>query len=142
MGNSNRKPFIGNIEKETLDNNLYRKVIYTTENIQLVLMSLKPKEDIGNEKHSNLDQFIRIEKGNGIVIFNQGKINEEKYILEDGIAIVIPANTWHNIINNGKKELKLYTIYTKPEHAEELQQVYKKYIKYKTKYINLKNNIY
>jgi mannose-6-phosphate isomerase-like protein (cupin superfamily) len=110
--------FVANIEDETLNNKNYRRVIYTSTNLngmQLVLMSLKPEEEIGMEKHPGTDQFIRIEKGEATVII--GKIKKEIYTLKDTDAIVIPANTWHNVINvSHSKELKLYTIYTPPEH--------------------------
>ena len=138
MGNSNRKPFRIDLENETINNTYYRKVVYTSNNTQLVLMSLKPKEEIGNEKHDNLDQFIRIEKGLGNVIYNQGKDNEMIQQLSDGIAIIIPSGTWHNIINIGDEPLQLYSIYSPPEHPEGLVQEnksYQKYMKYKTKYL-------
>lgn len=110
--------FVANIEDETLNNKNYRRVIYTSTNLngmQVVLMSLKPEEEIGMEKHPGTDQFIRIEKGEATVII--GKIKKEIYTLKDTDAIVIPANTWHNVINvSHSKELKLYTIYTPPEH--------------------------
>lgn len=102
-----------NLEKETLENKNYRKVIYTNPGgMQLVLMSLKPGEDIGLEVHYDIDQFIRVEAGNGLAI-----INNQKYDLSDGYSIMIPKGSNHNIINNGTKELKLYTIYSPPEHS-------------------------
>lgn len=104
--------FSGNIEKKTLENNNFRKVLHTTKKCQLVVMSLKPKEDIGMETHKNTDQFIRIEKGNGIAILNGKKIK-----LVDGSVVIIPAGTEHNIINTSTQNtLKLYTIYVPPEH--------------------------
>lgn len=103
--------FVNNIEKLSLHNDDFRKVLFTTK-MQLVVMSLKPLEDIGMEVHPNTDQFIRIEKGVGVAILN-GKI----YELSDGTAIVIPAGVEHDIINTDKKnKMKLYTIYTPPEH--------------------------
>jgi mannose-6-phosphate isomerase-like protein (cupin superfamily) len=105
------KEFKGNIEKLTLRNIYYRKVINTTENSQLVLMSIQPGDEIGREKHHNTTQFIRIEKGKGVVY-----IKNKRYNIKDGDAIVIPPNTYHNIINSGKKELKLYSIYSPPVH--------------------------
>jgi mannose-6-phosphate isomerase-like protein (cupin superfamily) len=139
MDNIIQKPFRINLEKETIENNFYRHVIYTSNNTQLVLMSIKPNEEIDNEIHHNLDQFIRIEKGLGNVIYNKGKNNETKEILSNGIAIIIPAGTWHNIKNIGSEPLKLYSIYSPPEHLNSLIQenkYYKKYIKYKNKYLN------
>ena len=141
--------FHTNIEKDTLENNNYRKVISTQSNIQLVLMSLKPKEEIGNEIHENIDQFFRIEKGKAKVIINYNTKNEKEYKLKDGSVIIIPKGTYHNIINIGKKDLKFYTIYSPPNHKPELVQLnkpeeqdggyynkyYEKYLKYKIKYL-------
>jgi len=106
--------YIGNIEKETLENDNFRKVLNTTKKSQLVVMSLEVGEDIGMEIHQDHDQFIRIEQGKAEVI-----LDEEKTVVEDDFAIVIPAGTEHNIINIGDEKLKLYTIYTPPEHPEE-----------------------
>jgi mannose-6-phosphate isomerase-like protein (cupin superfamily) len=105
------KEFKGNIEKLTLENLYYRRVINTTINSQLVLMSILPNEEIGMEKHYKTTQFIRIEKGKGIAY-----IENKRYNLKDGDAIVIPPNTYHNIINTGKEQLKLYSIYSPPVH--------------------------
>lgn len=106
------KYFITNIENDTLKNNNFRKVIYTAKKQQLVLMSLKPLEDIGMEIHKGVDQFIRIEKGRGVAV-----LNGDTYALRDGVCIVIPSGVEHNIINTSKKNaLKLYTIYSPPEH--------------------------
>ncbi len=141
MGNSNIKPFRIDLENETINNTFYRKVVYTSNHTQLVLMSIDPDQEIGNEVHNNLDQFIRIEKGVGNVIYNQGKDNEMIQMLLDGIAIIIPAGTWHNVKNIGKEPLKLYSIYSPPEHPQGLIQdkkLYRKYIKYKNKYLNKK----
>ena len=104
----------GDLNKLTLENNNYRKVINTTKKQQLVLMSLKPKEEIGEEKHDKVDQFIRIEKGTAIALI--GKENPKKYILKKEHFITIPAGNYHNIINIGKGELKLYSIYSPPNH--------------------------
>jgi mannose-6-phosphate isomerase-like protein (cupin superfamily) len=102
-----------NIEKETLDNNNFRKVLYTGENTQLVLMALKPGEDIGEEAHKNVDQFFRVEAGNGKAI-----INGYEYKIKDGSSIVVPAGSKHNFINTGKDELKLYSLYSPPHHKD------------------------
>ena len=108
-----KKGYIGNIEKETLENEYFRKVIFTGPQSQLVVMALKPGEEIGMEKHQGTDQFIRIEAGEGKVILD-GEENQVK----DDFAIVIPAGTNHNIINTSPdKSLKLYTVYAPPEHA-------------------------
>ena len=104
--------FLINIEKKSLENNYFREVLFTGPNSQLVVMSLKPGEDIGMETHGDVDQFIRVEAGQGKAILN-GK--EEK--IEDGSAVVIPAGVEHNIVNSSKTEpLKLYTVYSPPEH--------------------------
>lgn len=120
------KVFCKNVEKITLDNNNYRHVIYThPKGMQFVLMSLKPNEEIGMEKHDSTDQFIRIEQGVGeLQIKKKDKI--KKYKLKDGSGIIIPSNTWHNIINRGNDNLKLYSIYTPPEHKDGIKQKNKK----------------
>src|SRR3990170_5681126 len=100
------KGFYGNIEKNTLGNNNFRKVLYTGKHSQLVLMSLKPAEEIGMEVHPNNDQFFRFEKGQGKCI-----IDGNEYELADGSVIVVPSGAEHNIINtSASDELKLYTI--------------------------------
>lgn len=109
-----RESFVTNIEKDTVDNTNYRKVLHTTNLSQLVLMSLKPGEEIGMETHKNGDQFIRLDSGEGKLILD-GK--EES--IKDGSAMIIAAGTEHNIINTSKTEdLKLYAVYTPPEHPE------------------------
>lgn len=107
-----KKGFNSNIEKDTIENSNFRKVIYTGENTQLVLMSLFPNEDIGEEVHEDTDQFFRIEKGNGTVI-----INNNQYEVNDGSAIVVPAGSKHNVIA-GPSGLKLYTLYSPPHHKD------------------------
>jgi len=108
------KGFFANIEKDTLENENYRKVLYTSKHSQLVLMSLKPKEEIGMEIHPDNDQFFRIEKGQGKCI-----IDGNEYKLEDGVAIVVPAGSQHNVINTSEtEELKLYTIYSPAHHKD------------------------
>lgn len=106
--------YVGNIEKETEDNENFRKVLYTAPHSQLVVMSLLPNEDIGMEVHPGNDQFIRIEKGEGKAI-----LNDEESALESGSAVVIPAGTNHNIINSSATgEMKIYTIYSPANHPE------------------------
>lgn len=108
------KGFCANIEKDTLENENFRKVLYTGKNSQLVLMSLKPKEEIGMEVHEENDQFFRFEKGEGKCI-----IDENEYDLKDGVAIVVPAGAQHNIINTSEtEELKMYTIYSPAHHKD------------------------
>lgn len=107
------KGFHSNIEKETLENNYFRKVLYTAKNSQLVLMSLRPQEEIGLETHPDNDQFFRFESGQGMVV-----IDGNERIVSDGIAIVIPAGAKHNVINTGTTDLKMYTIYSPAHHRE------------------------
>jgi mannose-6-phosphate isomerase-like protein (cupin superfamily) len=108
------KGFVSNIEKDTLENSNFRKVLYTGKHSQLVLMTLKPSEDIGMEMHDNVDQFFRIEKGTGKVI-----IDGVEHEISDGTAIVIPAGTNHNVINmSATDELKLYTVYSPANHKD------------------------
>ncbi|MBU2616947.1 MAG: cupin domain-containing protein [Nanoarchaeota archaeon] len=108
------KPFKANIEKEVLKNNYFRKVLFTGKHEQLVAMCLKPKEEIGNEIHKKVDQFFRIEQGEAKFVLFNGK---KTYTAKTDDAVIIPAGTFHNIINNSKtKKLKLYTIYSPPNH--------------------------
>lgn len=106
--------YIKNIEKETLENENFRKVLFTGPHSQLVLMSLQPSEEIGMEVHQEVDQFIRIEEGEGLAL-----LNGEETRLEDDFAIVIPAGTEHNIINTSPhRKMKLYSIYSPAEHPD------------------------
>ena len=108
-------PFFGNIEKLTEENSYFRHVLFTGQNLQLVVMSLKPLEEIGNEVHDKVDQFFRIEKGEGKFVVN----NSEEHIVRPGDAVVVPAGTWHNVINTSQTEdLKLYTVYSPPNHPD------------------------
>lgn len=106
--------YVTNIERDTLDNNDYRRVLYTGRHTQLVLMTLQPGEEIGRETHEEHDQFIRVESGAGKVI-----LNREEHRLEDGVAVVIPAGVEHNVINTSATDpLRLYTLYSPPEHPD------------------------
>ena len=103
-----------NIQKKTLENTNFREVLYTGAHMQLVVMSLKPLEDIGMEVHPNVDQFFRIEKGQAKVI-----MNGEEAILTDDMVAIVPAGTQHNVINiSNTEDLKLYTIYAPANHPE------------------------
>jgi mannose-6-phosphate isomerase-like protein (cupin superfamily) len=103
-----------NIEEKTLAGNNFREVLYTTKRSQLVIMTLQAGEEIGLEHHEGHDQFIRVEQGEGVAI-----LDGEKHVLEDGVAVVIPAGTEHNVINTSSSEpLRLYTLYTPPEHPD------------------------
>jgi len=107
------KGYVADIGKETLENENFRKVLYTAKHSQLVLMNLAPKEEIGTEVHK-LDQFIRVEKGTGKAI-----LDGVEHSIADEYAIVIPAGTEHNVVNTSETEpLKLYTIYSPPEHRD------------------------
>jgi mannose-6-phosphate isomerase-like protein (cupin superfamily) len=102
------------IEKKSLENDFFREVLFTGPHSQLVVMSLKPGEDIGQETHAGTDQFIRVEAGTGKAV-----LDGQEYELADGSALVIPAGTKHNVINTSSTEpLKLYTLYTPPEHPD------------------------
>lgn len=104
--------YIANIEKATLENTDYRRVLYTAKNSQLVLMNIAPGDEIGEETH-HLDQFIRIEQGQARVT-----LDGVDHDVQDEFAIVIPAGTKHNVVNTGTEELKLYTVYSPPEHKD------------------------
>lgn len=106
------KGFITNIEKETLDNTDYRRVLYTAKNSQLVLMNIQPGDEIGEEVHE-LDQFIRIEQGQAKAI-----LDGVEHDLKDGSAILVPEGARHNVINVGSTELKLYTLYAPAAHKD------------------------
>jgi len=115
------KGYTTNIEKDTLENNNFRKVLYTGKHNQLVLMSLAPKEEIGMEVHEENDQFFRFEKGQGKCI-----IDGNEYDIGDGVVIVVPAGAQHNIINTSDtEELKLYTIYSPAHHKDGIVRVTK-----------------
>ena len=116
------KGYNANIEKETLENTNFRKVLYTGKHSQLVLMSLKPNEEIGMEIHADNDQFFRFEKGEGKCV-----IDGNFYELKDGSVIMVPAGAEHNIINTSSSEdLKLYTIYSPAHHKDGIVKTTKK----------------
>jgi mannose-6-phosphate isomerase-like protein (cupin superfamily) len=107
--------YVVSIEKKTLSNNYFRQVLFTGKNAQLVVMCLQPDEEIGNEVHSSVDQFFRIEQGEAAFVFN----GNEKHLVKDGDAVIVPTGTYHNIINTSKTiKLKLYTIYSPPNHLD------------------------
>ncbi|WP_318618272.1 cupin domain-containing protein [Sporosarcina sp. YIM B06819] len=111
------EPFVVNINKATKQNNTYRTALWTGTYLQVTLMSLNVGEDIGLEMHPNVDQFLRVEQGQGIVQMGKSKDNLsfERNVCDDS-AIMLPAGTWHNIINTGNIPLKLYSIYAPPNH--------------------------
>src|SRR5579883_3126621 len=106
------KGYVANIEKLSLENENFRQVLYTDKNSQLVLMSLRAGEDIGEEVH-DVDQFLRVEKGAG-----QAILDGVSHDIADGSVIVVPAGTRHNIINSGSESMKLYTLYMPPHHRD------------------------
>ncbi len=108
------KGYVARIEKETIKNTDFRRVLYTGKHSQLVLMSLRPGEEIGEETHTDVDQFFRFEQGEGNVI-----IDGAKSPIKDGDAVIVPAGAKHNVVNTSKTaDLKLYTIYSPPEHQD------------------------
>ena len=108
------KGFVKEIEKETVKNTDFRRVLYTGKHSQLVLMSLKPGEEIGSEVHRDVDQFFRFEAGNGKVV-----IDDLEHEISDGDAVIVPAGAKHNVVNTSKRaNLRLYTIYSPPEHQD------------------------
>ncbi|MDK2898840.1 MAG: hypothetical protein PWQ10_27 [Patescibacteria group bacterium] len=109
-------PFVSNIETLTLENDNYRTTLWTGANLQITLMSILPGHDIGLEVHMDHDQFLRIEQGQATVQMGTDKNNLETWQASDNDAIIVPASTWHNVINNGEELLKVYSIYAPPEH--------------------------
>ena len=110
------KGYVVKLEQETKKNSDFRRVLYTGKNSQLVLMSLKPGEEIGEEVHDDVDQFFRFEKGEGKVV-----IDKVEHKVHDGVAVIVPSGALHNVINTSKKEdLRLYTIYSPPEHQDKV----------------------
>lgn len=110
-----KAPFVGSIEKATEKNNYFRRVLFTGKHEQLVVMSLKPNEEIGREMHPKTDQFFRVEEGKAKFVFNKN----EEHVVGPGGAVVVPAGTYHNVINpSPTKPLKLYTVYAPPNHPD------------------------
>jgi mannose-6-phosphate isomerase-like protein (cupin superfamily) len=107
--------YVGPIEKQTLGNNYFRQVLFTGKHAQLVVMCLQHGEEIGNEVHANVDQFFRVEQGEATFVFN----GTDKHLVKDGDAVIVPAGTYHNVVNTSKTtKLKLYTIYSPPNHPD------------------------
>jgi mannose-6-phosphate isomerase-like protein (cupin superfamily) len=111
------KGFTGNIERLTTENDDYRRVLYTGRHLQLVLMTLQPGEEIGEEVHESHDQFFRIEDGRGEVV-----IDGNRTPIADDDAVIVPAGARHNVVNTGSAPLRLYTLYGPPEHREGVRQ--------------------
>lgn len=111
--------WLGDIEKLTLENGDFRRVVYTGEHTQLTLMRLAPGEDIGWEAHGHLDQFLRIEQGQARVDFGRNEDSvDESHEVSDDWALIVPAGVWHNVVNTGQEDVKLYSLYSPPEHAD------------------------
>ena len=114
------KGYHDNIEAQTTGNSDFRRVLYTGHNLQLVLMTLQPGEEIGSEVHEDRDQFFRFEEGGGKV-----DIDDNCYDVEDGSGVIVPAGARHNVRNTGDAPLKLYTLYGPPEHKDGVVQATK-----------------
>jgi mannose-6-phosphate isomerase-like protein (cupin superfamily) len=111
--------WVGDIEETTLANEHFRAVVFTGDHTQLTVMRLGPGEEIGWEAHPNLDQFLRIEQGTARVEFGRGEdAVDETHDVEDDWAIIVPAGIWHNVVNTGDGEVKLYSLYSPPEHPD------------------------
>ena len=111
--------WVGDIERATLDNDTFRTVLFTGEHTQLTVMRLGPGEDIGRESHPDRDQFLRIEQGSARVELGRTEEQiDETHDVEDDWAIVVPAAVWHNVVNTGSGEVKLYSLYSPPEHPD------------------------
>ncbi|HZJ78905.1 MAG TPA: cupin domain-containing protein [Clostridia bacterium] len=110
-------PFVVDMEKATVQNDCFRTALWTGKHLQLTLMCIKPGSDIGLEVHPKLDQFLRIEQGQGVVLMGTCKenLNFQRRVY-DNYAVLVPAGTWHNLVNTGCTPLKLYSIYAPPEH--------------------------
>lgn len=117
------QPFVIDINKVTINNDTYRTALWTGTKLQLTLMSINPGDDIGLEVHPAVDQFLRIEEGSGVVLM--GNTRENLYFQQnvyDDYAIIIPAGTWHDVVNTGSKPLKIYSIYAPPNHPHGTRQ--------------------
>ncbi len=111
--------WVGDIERATLDNETFRTVLFTGEHTQLTVMCLGPGEDIGREAHDHVDQFIRIEQGSARVELSAEEDRvDEAHDVSDDWAVIVPAGLWHNVVNTGDVELKLYSLYSPPEHPD------------------------
>lgn len=111
--------WVGDIEDETLGNEHFRRVVFTGSNMQMTVMAIQPGEEIGLEMHDDLDQFLRIEQGSALVTFGPAEDEiTERHEVSDDWAIIVPGGTWHNVINTGGEVLKLYSLYSPPEHPD------------------------
>ena len=115
-----KRGYCENIERQTLENEDFRRVLYTGRHLQLVLMTLRPGEEIGEEVHEGTDQFFRIEQGSGVI-----DIDGVENRVEDDFAVIVPAGARHNVRNTGSEPLRLYTLYAPPEHKDQIVQATK-----------------
>jgi mannose-6-phosphate isomerase-like protein (cupin superfamily) len=111
--------WVGDIQDATVANQTFRTVLYTGTTMQLTVMRLRAGEEIGWERHDHIDQFLRVEQGSGEVQLGsaRGEVEEKRH-LEDDWAVVVPAGTWHNVVNAGDGDLRLYSLYAPPEHPD------------------------
>ncbi len=112
-----KRGYCDNIDKATVENEDFRRVLYTGEHVQLVLMTLQPGDEIGSEVHADRDQFFRIEEGEGVI-----DIDGQENRVEDDFAVIVPAGARHNVRNIGSRPLRLYTLYGPPEHQDQVVQ--------------------
>jgi mannose-6-phosphate isomerase-like protein (cupin superfamily) len=111
--------WVDDVEKLTLENTNFRTVVYTGEHSQLTVMSVPPGGEIGWEAHGHLDQFLRIEQGNARLDLGRSQATvDESHDVSDDWAFIVPAGTWHNVVNTGDEDLRLYSIYSPPEHPD------------------------
>lgn len=117
MKDSGPNPFITNIETATLENENYRTTLWTGSYMQLTVMAIQPGDSIGLETHEDHDQFLRIEQGEGTALLGDSKDTLEKTSVSDDDIVMVPAGKWHDIVNTGEDVLKVYSLYSPPEHA-------------------------
>lgn len=111
--------WVDDINKVTLENTNFRTVVYTGEHIQLTVMSIPPGGEVGWEAHEHLDQFLRLEQGRGRLDFGRtGDAVDESHDVEDDWAFIVPAGVWHNVVNTGEEEMRLYSLYSPPQHPD------------------------
>jgi mannose-6-phosphate isomerase-like protein (cupin superfamily) len=111
--------WVGHIESVTLDNDAFRRVLFTGDHTQLTVMHLAPGEDIGREVHPDRDQFLRLEQGRARLELGRTRDSvDETYDVEEDWAFIVPAGTWHNVVNTGDGDLRLYSLYSPPEHPD------------------------
>jgi mannose-6-phosphate isomerase-like protein (cupin superfamily) len=111
--------WVADVEQATLENTNFRTVLFTGEHTQLTVMCLQPGEEIGWEAHHDIDQFLRLEQGSGRAEFGATEDGvDETHDIQDDWAIIVPAGVWHNVVNTGDQELKLYSLYSPPEHPD------------------------